>query len=401
MPKFAASAVVETLEKPLRTGERHSALRIGVPREAALQENRVSLTPRAVGVLVANGHEVYVEHKAGAGSNFSDKEYTENGAAIVYDAKEVYTRADLIAKITPLINDELDYLKQGQTIISAVHMGNVQPSYLQALIKKSITAIGLEFITATDGTSPFVHAMSQIAGAASIQIAAELLTVTSGGQGLLLGSITGIPPVRVSIIGAGTVGTNAARAALALGAQVRVIDEDVPALDKLRERIGHQVYTAVAQPDTIAEAVMWADVLIGAAYIQGFRAPMVVTEDMVSHMREGSVIIDVAIDQGGCVETSRQTDHKKPTFIHNGVIHYCVPNIASRVARTGSMACSNILAPLLLKVGKNGGVKNSLGRELSIRSGIYVYHRHITHRALATLFGLNWMDIDLLYAADI
>jgi alanine dehydrogenase len=182
---------------------------------------------------------------------------------------------------------------------------------------------------------------------------------------------------------------------------VRVIDEEVPALQMLEHRVGQKLYTAVNQPDIVAECVAWADVLIGAAHIAGHRAPVVVTEDMVDSMRDGSVVIDVAIDQGGCIETSRLTDHKSPTFKHNGVIHYCVPNIASRVARTGSLAVSNILAPMLLKLGKNGGVKGSLGRSASIRSGIYVYHKHITQRSLASMFGLNYMDIDLLYAADI
>lgn len=399
--KLAPAIVAETLEKPAQLKGKDNSLKIGVPREAALQENRVSLSPRAVGVLVANGHEVYVEHNAGAGAQFPDKEYSDNGAIIVFEAADVYAKADLIAKITPLNDEELGFLKQGQTVISAVHLGNVRPSYLQALMQKSVTAIGMEFIRASDGSNPFVKMMSQIAGTASIHIAAELLSATAGGQGLLFGGITGVPPVRVTIIGAGTVGTFAAKAALALGAEVRVIDEEVPALQTLEQRVGQKLYTAVNQPDIVAECVAWADVLIGAAYIAGHRAPVVVTQDMVETMREGSVVIDVAIDQGGCIETSRLTNHKDPTFRHDGVVHYCVPNIASRVARTGSMAVSNILAPILLKLGKNGGVKGSLGRSASIRSGIYVYHKHITQRSLASMFGLNYMDIDLLYAADI
>jgi alanine dehydrogenase len=390
-----------TLERPMKTGQQRSSLRVGVPKETALMENRVALSPRAVGVLVANGHEVYVEHLAGEGSQYTDGQYTENGAVLLYSPQEIYNRSDVVLKIAPLNEEEVGYVKPYQTIISAVHMGVVRADYLKRLMEKNVTAIGFEFIRAQDGSNPFMQMMSQIAGIASIQIAAELLAVNNGGVGQLLGGITGVPPVRVAVIGAGTVGRNATRTAMAMGAQVRVIDEEVHKLYELEQLLGSDVYTAINQPDLVAEAVAWADVVIGAAYIKGYRAPLVVTRDMISDMRPGSVVIDVAIDQGGCIETSRVMDHRHPTFVYEDVIHYCVPNIASRVARTGSEATSNILTPLILKLGKNGGVKNSLGKETSIQSGIYIYHKHITQRVLADLFGFDFMDIDLLYAADI
>jgi len=400
-PDIAPAYVPETLEKVAAVGRQRTQLRIGVPREGSLQENRVALTPRSVGVLVANGHHVFVESKAGEGAQFPDRDYSENGAQILYSAQEVFTRADIIAKIAPLSDAELEYLRPQQTVISAVHIGQAKKEWFKALMAKSVTAIGFEYIQAVDGSVPFMQIMSMIAGRTSVHIAAELLSVPAGGQGLLFGGITGVPPVRTAIIGAGTVGTNATAAAIALGCSVRIIDEEVPQLLALEKTVGRKLYTAVAQPDIVAEAVAWADVVIGAAFIKGYRAPVVVTEDMVMDMRDNSVIIDVAIDQGGCIETSRLTDHRNPTFREHGVIHYCVPNIASRVARTGSMAISNLLAPLLLKLGHHGGVKQSVGRETSIRSGIYVYHKHITQRALATLHDLNFMDIDLLYAVDL
>lgn len=399
-PRIDPRLLTATVEKPQKIGEHQTSLRIGIPREAALQENRVALTPRAVGVLIANGHEVYVETKAGQGAQFSDHQYSENGAIILYEPQELYGRADIIAKITPLNEQELEYLRPHQTIISAVHMGQMQADYLKALMQKSITAIGYEFIVGSDGSVPFMKIMSQIAGIASVHIAAEMLSAPAGGKGLLFGGITGVPPIRVGVIGAGTVGRYATMSCIGLGADVRVIDEEIPQLQELERSLPHRISTSLSSPDIVEEITRWADVLIGAAYIKGYRAPLVVTEDMVMEMREGSVIIDVAIDQGGCIETSRVTNHRNPAFVVHGVKHYCVPNIASRVARTGAMSISNMLMPLLLKIGQNGGVKSSLGREASITSGIYVYHKHITQRALARVFDLDFMDIELLYAAD-
>ncbi len=388
-----------TQEKPLKLSSTSQVLRIGIPRELTSQETRVPLTPGAVGTLVASGHQVIIEHNAGVAAQFTDKEYHDKGAFIGYSAGEVYAKSDLIVKIAPLTMQEVDHLQPRQTLISAVHLGAVRPDYLKALVDKSVTAIGFEFLQGPDGSIPIMRSMSEIAGIGSIHIASELLA-GEGGKGMLLGGVTGVPPAVVTIIGAGTVGFYACKTALGIGAMVKVIDEEVHRLKRLEENLGVKVFTAVSQPDLVAQAVASADVVIGAAYRPGSRTPIVVIEDMVAGMQEGSVIVDVSIDQGGCIETSRATSHERPTYTHHGVIHYCVPNIASRVSRTASAAISNILGPLLLRVGEAGGVKNLMAINRNFKKGIYVYHKHITQRVLAQLFNMDFMDIDLLYAAQ-
>jgi len=385
-------------EMAVRTSKSHKGLRIGVPKESFFQENRVVITPDTAGVLVANGHEIYIEHDAGKGARFSDRDYSEVGAVVCYKVEDVFKQADMIVKISPLSGEEIALLRDNQTLISAVNLGSLSPDYLQALIRKNITAVGFEFLRSADGSLPLVQMMSEIAGVSSIHIASELLTGNNDGQGILLGGVTGIPPAEVTIIGAGTVGFNAAQTAMGMGARVRIIDEEIFKLRRMEKELGINVYTSVAQGNYVKEAVISSDVVIGAAYRDGQRAPMVVTERMVQEMREGSVIIDVAIDQGGCVETSRVTTHDQPTFVKHGVIHYCVPNIASRVARTASLAVSNILGPLLVNVGDHGGLENYMRYNNGLKSGVYIYRRHLTKKNIATLFGMtmNYRDIELL-----
>lgn len=388
-------------EMPSKTGKSRVKLRIGVPKETFFQENRVPITPDSVSVLVANGHTVYIEHDAGEGARYTDKDYSEAGAIIKYNAADVFNQADYILKISPLSEVEQGYLRDNQTIISAVNLGSLTPEYLNSLIKKNITAIGFEFYQSEDGSLPLVQMMSEIAGVASIHVASELLTGKNNGRGILLGGVTGIPPAEITIIGAGTVGFNAAQTAMGMGARVRIIDQEIYKLRRIEKELGINVYTSVAQGNYIRDSVRESDVLIGAAYKSGGRAPLVVTEEMVQEMREGSVIIDVAIDQGGCVETSRLTTHDAPTFIKHGVIHYCVPNIASRVARTASMAISNVLGPLLINIGDNGGLDNLVRYNDGLKNGIYIYRRHLTKKGLAYMFGMsmNYRDIELLIVA--
>lgn len=388
-------------EFPLKIGKTKKQLRIGVPKETFFQENRVPLTPEAAGVLVANGHQVYVEHNAGQGARYSDQDFINEGAIVTYNVADVFKQADYIIKISPLSGEELKLLRDNQTIISAVNLGSLTPNHLNQLIQKNITAIGFEFYRSNDGSLPLVQMMSEIAGVSSIHIASELLTSSKQGQGLLLGGITGIPPAEVTIIGAGTVGFNAAQTAMGMGARVRIIDEEIYKLRRMEKELGINVYTSVAQGNYIRDAVQDADVVIGAAYRSGRRAPLVVSEDMVQEMKEGSVIIDVAIDQGGCVETSRATSHDDPTFTKYGVIHYCVPNIASRVARTASIAISNILGPLLTRIGDHGGVDHLIKYNDGLKDGIYIYRRHLTKKNIADLFGMsmNYRDIELLIVA--
>lgn len=388
-------------EMTVRVQKNKSILRIGVPKEAFELENRVALTPSTVEVLVSNGHQVYVEHTAGLGARYTDQDFSESGAVICYKVEDVYKQADFILKVSPLSAHELGLLREHQVVLSAVNLGSISPEYLNQLIKKQITGIGFEFLRSADGTLPLVQMMSEIAGVSSIHIASELLTGQDNGQGILLGGITGIPPAEITIIGAGTVGFNAAQTAMGMGARVRIIDEEIYKLRRIEKELGINVYTSVAQKNFIHEAVISSDVVIGAAFREGSRSPMVVTEDMVQGMKPGSVIVDVAIDQGGCIETSRPTNHDNPTFIAHDVIHYCVPNIASRVGRTASMAISNILGPLLVKIGDAGGVDGLLRSNEGLKHGIYVYRRHITKKNLAVLFGMNmnYRDIELLIAA--
>jgi alanine dehydrogenase len=388
-------------EKLLKVEQRKKELIIGVPKEMHLQENRVPLTPGAVGTLVANGHQVIIEHNAGAAALFSDTEYANKGAIIAYVPEEVYKKANVIVKISPLEENELALLQEDQIILSAVHLGAVRPDYLKTLLQKNITAFAFEFIQAADGSVPIMQVMSEIAGITSITIASELLSWQNNGKGMLLGGITCVPPTNVTIIGAGTVGYYASRTAMALGALIKVIDKEVHKLKKLEQFLSGPIFTSISQQDYVAAAVASADVIIGAAYKKGGKAPCVVTEEMVTQMQEGSVIVDVAIDQGGCIETSRLTTHENPTFVKHGVIHFCVPNIASRVPRTASIAISNILCPMVLKLGESSSFNDLFANEVAFRSGVYTYHRHVTKRSLASMFNLDYMDIELLYAVNL
>lgn len=388
-------------ELAVRTQESRRSLRIGVPKELLFQENRVALTPMTVAVLVANGHQVYIEQGAGEGARYTDKDYAEEGAVICYKVEDVFKQADFIVKVSPLSTDEALLLRDNQTLISAVNLGSFSPEILNELVRKNITALGFEFYRSGDGSLPLVQMMSEIAGVSSIHIASELLTGNNDGQGMLLGGITGIPPAEVCIIGAGTVGFNAAQTAMGMGARVRIIDEEIYKLRRIEKELGINIYTSIAQSNYIREAVVSSDVVIGAAFKEGGRAPLVVSEDMVEGMKEGSVIIDVAIDQGGCIETSRPTTHDQPTFIKHGVIHYCVPNIASRVARTASIAISNIIGPLIVNIGESGGIDNLVKYSPGLKKGIYIYRRHLTKKSMASIFGMNmnYRDIDLLIAS--
>ncbi|MCX8111830.1 MAG: alanine dehydrogenase [Bacteroidia bacterium] len=373
---------------------RPSTLRIGIPREKHLQERRVPLIPSAVATLTARGHEVIVEHRAGEYASLPDKEYVEAGASIVYSSEEVYERADCIVKITPPTERELTFFRPKQVLFSAVHLGSVRQEYIQALLEKNVTAIGYEFLQAKDGSLPIMRIMSEIAGYAAIQIAAGLLA--QQGRATLLGGITGVPPARVLILGAGTVALNAARAALGFGCSVTVLDEEVYRLQRLKAALGYPIATGLIQPELLYELLPQTDVLIGALYRKGARAHLVVTADMVATMAEGSVIIDVAIDQGGNIETSVQTTHDLPTFTKYGVIHYCVPNIPSRFPRTASIAFSNVLLPMLLRLSEYGGIRSLLAAGHMLKTGVYTYGRHLTNHTLARLLHMESLDVELL-----
>jgi alanine dehydrogenase len=370
-------------------------LQIGIPKESSFQENRVSLTPDSVGLLVANGHSVIIEKGAGVASNFPDKEYTEKGAEIAQSKAEVF-KANFILKIEPPTKEELLLMNTGQQLISALQINTQSAEYFKTLNKKNITAFGFEFIKDKQNKLPFVRIMSEIAGNTAMLIAGEYLSTVKNGKGLMLGGISGLIPTNVVVIGAGTVGEFACRTSLGLGASVIVFDDSVTKLRRLQNNINHRISTSTLQPKALTKALKRADVVIAALQIGNGRVPCVVSEDMVQEMKKGSVVIDVSIDQGGCFETSEVTSHKSPTFIKHDVIHYCVPNIASRVSRTASMAISNILTPILLRIAEEGGVENTIRKHENLRKGVYTFNSNLTNEVLSKNFDIPFVDLDLI-----
>ena len=382
-------------EEMLEIARKKGNLNIGIPRETSFQEKRVALVPEAVSLLVANGHRVLIETKSGELSNFSDSEYSEAGAEICYDIKEIF-KCDIIFKVAPPSEEEVDLMSGNQTLISALQI-SVQPKeILQKLMQKKITAVAWDYIQDEENVYPVVRTMGEIAGTTSILIAAELLSAFENGKGIMLGGVAGVQPTEVVVIGAGTVGEFAVRAALGLGASVKVFDSSLSKLRRLQNNIGTRIFTSVLQPKVLAKAIRRADVVIGAIRAPLGRTPCIVTEEMVMDMKSGSVIVDVSIDQGGCFETSEVTNHNKPTFIKHDVIHYCVPNIASRVSRTASFALSNIFSPILLEMGNHGGCKELIKNDIGFRTGVYMYKGTLTSEVLGKVFNLKYKNIELL-----
>lgn len=392
---------VLTMEKRAPVGDRRRSLSIGVPREISNEERRVALSPSGVASLVANGHRVAVEHEAGLQAHFADHEYAEAGAEIVESPAEVFRRSELIVKVGPPAGSEMAYLRERQVIISALHLGGTSAEFLKRLMDLGITGIGYEFIRDSDGSLPIVRMMHEIMGSMAVQIAARYLESSGGGKGVMLGGISGVPPTNVVILGAGVVGEWAARTAMGFGAHVVVLDSDLGALRKLEYYLDRGITTAMATDQYIRSAVMSADVIVGAAMSAGQRSPVLVTEEMVASMRPGAVIVDAMIDQGGCVETSRPTTHSQPTFTVHDVIHYCVPNMPSNAARTATYALSNVLVPYLLSIGDAGSINDALWQNVGLRSGAYVYRRHLTKKSLAAMFNMPHRDIELLIASGI
>lgn len=385
-------------EETLELGRKKSKLYIGIPKETSFQENRVPLLPDAVSLLVNNGHRIIIESDAGKMAKFQDHDYSEAGAQIVYSPNDVY-KADIILKVAPPSLEEIGMMQQKQTLISSLQL-TVQPeNFIKQLIAKRVTAVAFDWIKDEDGIYTVIRSMGEIAGSTSILIAAEYLSNVNNGQGAILGGIAGISPTEVVILGAGTVGEFATRAALGLGASVKVFDDSIYRLRRLQSVIGTRIFTSVIQPRVLATHLKTADVVIGAIRATKGRTPCVVSEEMVSEMKVDSVIIDVSIDQGGCFETSEITNHSNPVFRKHGVIHYCVPNIASRVSRTASYALSTIFAPILLNIGEQGGIENVLRRDAGVRNGVYLYNGTLTNKVLGEMFKLPYQDINLLMAS--
>jgi alanine dehydrogenase len=390
-----------TMEKPLPLREQHTVLRIGVPREISNEERRVALAPSGVASLVADGHEVCIEKGAGMQAHFTDVSYAEAGGELIESPADLYGKCSLIVKVGPPAGEELDMLQEKQTLISALHLGATTPDFLKRLMDLGITGIGFEFIRDPDGTLPIVRMMHEIMGSMAVQIASRYLESNEGGKGVMLGGISGVPPSTVLILGAGVVGEWAARTALGYGAHVIVLDNDLSALRALEHYLDRRITTAMAAGQYLRQAVLSADVVIGAMMADGQRSPILVTEDMVAAMRPGSVIVDAVIDQGGCIETSQPTTHSEPTFRLHDVIHYCVPNMPSNAARTATYALTNVLVPYLLQIGEVASINEALWRNAGLRNGAYVYRRHLTKKSLATMFGMPHRDIELLIASGI
>ena len=386
-----------TQESMLAVETRKRKLFIGLPKETSLQENRLGLTPEAVLHLVTEGHEIVLESGAGEPSKYSDHDYSEAGATIAYSTEEVY-KADVILKVAPPMIDEIELMRPGQTLISALQMGTMTPEFVNALARKKVNAIGFELIKDPSGARPVVRAMSEIAGSTVMLVAAEYLARSNEGKGIILGGITGVPPSQVVILGAGTVAEYAARAAIGLGAEVKVFDNHLYKLRRLKHNLGTQLYTSTLDTFALSQQIRRADVVIGALAVEEGRIPFMVPENMVASMAAGSIIIDISIDQGGCFETSELTSHSKPIFRKYDVVHYCVPNIASRVPRTATNALSNIFTPILQEISQNGGINEVLFTNEHFRSGVYIYKGSLTNAAIAKKFNMRYKELGLLIA---
>lgn len=380
----------ETLEIARQKGE----LFIGIPKEAYFQEKRICLTPDAVSAIVSNGHRVLMENGAGLESGFSDNEYSEAGAQLTDDTKKVFG-CPVVLKVEPPTLEELELINPKTVLISALQLKTRQLKYFQTLAKKKITALAFEFIKDEDHSYPLVKALSEIAGTASVLIAAELMVNAKKGNGLLFGNISGVPPIEVVVIGAGTVGEFAVRSALGLGANVKVFDSSITKLRTIQTNVGRILYTSTIQPKNLTKALRRCDVAIGA--VRGLnRSPIIVTEEMVMRMKKGAVVIDVCVDMGGCFETTEMTSHDKPTIIKHNVIHYGVPNIPARYPKTASITISNIFTPYILEIAESGGLENAIRFDDGLKNGLYFYRGILTNKAVADWFDLPYSDLNLL-----
>ncbi len=400
-PIINVSYSYNPLEETLEYTPKQKAVFIGIPKENSFQENRIALTPNAVAVIVNNGHRVAVEHNAGEPSSYSDTEYSEAGAMIVDSKNEIF-EADIILKTAPISHQELDLLKENQIVFSPIHIPSLSKEHLLKCLEKKIIGIALGSIKDDAGYFPIVRSMSQIAGVYAIQMGAKYLNNNHQGKGILMGGIAGVPPANVVIIGAGMVGEFAARTALGCGAQVKVFDNSIYRLMRLQRTVGQTIFTSVIDTVQLTRALADADVAIGALKPQKGIVPMVVTEHMVEQMRGGSVIIDVSIDNGGCFETSSLTSHEDPVFVKHGIIHYCVPNMASGVSRTASTAISNILMPLILSCTESvGTADNIIQNKPGLLGATYIYKGRLSSKVLSKKFDIKYTDLNLILSSKL
>jgi alanine dehydrogenase len=395
---FFTKGQFETLPERLAVADKKNTFSIGIPKETTMVENRVAVVPNSILSLIGAGFQVLIETGAGDKSNYTDHEYSEAGAEICLDRAQVF-KANIVLKIAPPTIEEIDLMQMDQILISPLHLPMIHEEYIDKLIAKRITALAMEYLQSADGTFPVVRIMSEIAGMSIMLTAGELLKSQNGGRAVLLGGVSGVPPAKVVILGAGVVGEYAVKTALGLGASVRIFDNDISKIMRLQTNVGRQLHTSAINPVYLAHQLTSADVVIGAIHSKDGRTPIIVTEEMVSKMKEGSIIIDVSIDQGGCIETSKVTTIDNPTFVKHGVIHYCVPNIASQVSRTSSMAISNIMTPLIIKIGDAYSIDNLMMMHEGIRNGCYTYRACLTNEHLARRFNKKHTNLALLLSS--
>lgn len=385
-------------EEMLEVRKQTQKLVIGIPKESNETESRMPLTPEAVELLVEQGHEIIIEEDAGKLTNYSNTDYSEKGAQIVKTKQEVF-KCEIILTVSPLLKEEIDMLSDNQVVFSSLHLTPNGGQLIKNLMQKRTTAIAFESIRDTDGAYPLVRAMSSIAGSTSILVAAEYLSNVNKGKGVMLGGVSGITPTEVVILGAGTAGEFAARAALGLGANVKLFDDSIKRLMEVQDILGQRLYTSIFHKQVLERVLKTADVVIGTVQLEENKGKFMITEDQVKLMKKGSVIVDLSIDRGGCFETSEVRNHKDPAYVKHGVVHYCVPNITARVARTSSIAISNVFTPLLIEIADSGGIKQHLKDDAGLRHGIYIYNGILTNSYLGSLYNIPSHDINLLMAA--
>ncbi|MDX9928489.1 MAG: alanine dehydrogenase [Bacteroidales bacterium] len=385
-------------EELLEIKQKTRKIRIGIPLESESGEKRVALTPEAVNLLVDNGNEVILQKGAGIGSKYADTDYSEHGTRIVTSASEVFD-ADVVIKVAPFNEEEAGLTRSNQIVMSYLNVLKLNEETLTNLIRKKVTAFSFERIMDKDGMMPVIESMSEISGITSVLIASEHLSSMHGGKGIMLGGITGITPTDVVIIGANTAGEYAARAALGLGARVKVFDNSVNKLRRFQNLVGQRLETSVFHPQVLVKSLKSADVLIGAIELEDLRPWYYISEDMIMMMKKGSVVIDLSIDRGGCIETTECREMQDPVYEKHGVIHFSAWNLPSRVARTATIALSNIFTPMLQHLADSGGITPLLKNNNGLRHGVYLYNGILTNETLGQKFGILSKDIDLLLAA--
>ncbi len=353
-------------------------MNIGIPKERRPFEFRVGLSPAGVAILIQNGHKVFVEHEAGAGAGFEDNDYQQAGATPVYSTEEVFGRADLLLKVSRPLQEELEWLRPGSILAGFLHLASAQQDKVDLLLQKKITSIAYEQISAPDGSLPVLRPFSQIGGAMAAQIAARLLQNNWGGKGILMGGVPGVPPAEAVVIGAGVVGTCATQAFVGMGAHVTVIDHNLAALQRLWDRFPCAV-SLLSTKRNIERSIAYADVVVGAVLIPGQRAPVLISREMVQSMKPRSVVMDISIDEGGCIETSRPTTHEHPVYIEEGILHYCVPNMPGIVARTATHAFVNAAMPYITEIAGNG--LEAVLNNPSIEAAVNTYNGENRHLA--------------------